>query len=125
MGGLLRTGVVLVAATMGSAALAQPAVSTVPADAAACSRLNEQLYAWAEAQEKRDRKLVIPREFARVSANLDDFCTGKDFAKAQIALDWMNNCIKNYRKPYSLGFCQRNEAYFCAVMPDSDACPKK
>ena len=55
----------------------------------------------------------------------DMFCTEKNFVKAQVALDWMNNCIKNYRKPYSLGFCQRNETYFCAVMPDSDACPKK
>jgi len=115
----------LLTALMAGVAAAQPVVTEVPTDPDACSKLNQQLYAWAEAQEKRDRKLVIPREFARVSANFDDFCTDKDFAKAQIALDWMNNCIKNYRKPYSLGFCQRNETYFCAVMPDSDACPKK
>jgi hypothetical protein len=116
----LVTAWLLVALMIGGAT-ARPVVT----DPDACGKLNEQLYAWAEAQQKKDRNLIIPREFSRVSADFDDFCTEKNFAKAQIALDWMNNCIKNYRKPYSLGFCQRNEKYFCAVMPGSDACPQK
>ncbi len=124
MKGRLVAAAMLVALMAGQAS-AQPVVTTVPTDPGACSKLNEQLYAWAEAQQKKDRKLIVPREMSRVSADFDDFCTEKNFVKAQVALDWMNNCIKNYRKPYSLGFCQRNEKYFCAVMPDSDACPKK
>jgi hypothetical protein len=124
MRGRLVAAVALLVAAAGVAA-AQPAVTKVPADPAACGKLNEQLTAWAEAQQKRDKKLIVAREFSQVSANLDDFCNDKDFAKAQIALDWMNNCIRNYTKPYKLGFCQRDEKYFCAVMPDSDACPKK
>jgi hypothetical protein len=124
MRGLLVAAVALLVAAAG-VAVAQPAVTKVPTDPAACAKLNEQLTAWAEAQQKKDKRLIVPREFSRVSANLDDFCNDKDFAKAQIALDWMNNCIRNYTKPYKLGFCQRDEKYFCAVMPDSDACPKK
>jgi hypothetical protein len=123
MGGHLVAAVVLGVVAASGAALAQPAVTTIPTDPAACSKLNEQLYAWAEAQEKKNKKLIIPREFARVSADLDEACGDKDFKKAQIALDWMNNCIKNYTKPYKLGFCQRDKKYFCAVLPGTDACP--
>jgi hypothetical protein len=110
---------------MASSGMAQPVVTAVPPDSAACSKLNEQLYAWAEAKEKKNRKLIIPREFARVSADLDEFCGDKDFAKAQIALDWLNTCIKNYSRPYKLAFCQRTQRYFCGVLPESDACKNK
>jgi hypothetical protein len=110
---------------MTSPGIAQPVVSVVPTNPAACSKLNEQLYAWAEAKEKTNRKLIIPREFARVSADLDEFCGDQEFAKAQIALDWLNTCIKNYTKSYKLGFCQRNQKYFCGVLPESDACKNK
>jgi hypothetical protein len=118
---------VLASIVLVSAAVAQPGAkpATTPIDTEACLKLNEKLYAWAEAQEKKDKKLIIPREFARVSANLEEYCNDKEFEKARISIDWMNTCIENYRKPYKLGFCQRTEKYFCAIAPGSDGCAKK
>jgi short-subunit dehydrogenase involved in D-alanine esterification of teichoic acids len=64
----------------------------------------------------------FPREFARVAANLDEFCGEENFEKARISIDWMNTCLKNFTKDYKLGFCSRNKNYFCAVYPQSEGC---
>ena len=68
------------------------------------------------------KKQIIPREFARVAANLDEFCGEENFEKARISIDWTNTCLKNFTKDYKLGFCSRNKNYFCAVYPQSEGC---
>jgi hypothetical protein len=117
----------VLAVAMTSSAVAQPATKSavVPTDTESCIKTNEKLYAWAEGQQKKDKKRIIPREFARVSANLEDYCNDKEFEKARISIDWMNVCIENYRKPYSLGFCQRTRKYSCAIDPEDDGCTKR
>jgi hypothetical protein len=108
-------GALMFASTL--AVLSAPA----PTDTASCLRINEELYNQAKALHKRT-KLIIPREFARVNAALDDYCEAMEFEKARISIAWMETCIKNWRKPYSQGFCMRTKAYFCAIDPASDAC---
>jgi hypothetical protein len=68
------------------------------------------------------QKTDHPREFARVAANLDEFCGEENFEKARISIDWTNTCLKNFTKDYKLGFCSRNKNYFCAVYPQSEGC---
>jgi len=75
----------------------------------------------AEALSKR-AKQSVPREFTRVASNLDESCGEEDFDKARISIDWLNTCLANYNKDYSLGFCTRDKSYFCAINPRSDAC---
>ena len=115
-------GVALAFAALGglasSVALGQ-AAAPPPVSAAQCTQTSEQLYAEAERLEKRTRR-PIPRDFARVAANLDEFCEQGDFAKAQVAIAWMRRCLSDFT-PYS-GSCARNQAYFCATFPDSDGC---
>jgi len=81
----------------------------------------QTLYRKAESLERRT-KHMIPREFARGAANLDEFCGEENFEKARISIDWMNTCLKNFTKDYKLGFCSRNKNYFCAVYPQSEGC---
>jgi hypothetical protein len=88
-----------------------------------CAATSKALYGQAEALSKRTKQ-IIPREFARVAANLDDYCDGEDFDKARISIDWMNICLKNFTKNSNLGFCSRSNGYFCALDPQSDACPQ-
>jgi hypothetical protein len=103
-------------------ALAGAAVGAeAPKDAAGCQHVSEALYKRAEALQKKTR-IKIPREFARVAANLDEFCQDKDFKKALVSIEWMETCLKNWRKPYKLGYCSRGKKYFCAVFPDSEGC---
>ncbi len=90
-------------------------------DAAGCQRVSDALYRRAEALKKKTHK-IIPREFARVASNLDDFCRDKDFQKAQVSIAWMEKCLANWRKPYKLGYCTRDKKYFCAVYPESEGC---
>ena len=33
----------------------------------------------------------------------------------------MNGCLNNFTKDEELGFCSKNEGYFCAIHPRSDA----
>src|SRR6202023_693488 len=85
---------------------AWPILSTVaqpkPAAAAAqgpgsrkdCAAASKALYRQAEALSRRTKQ-IIPREFDRVSANLDDHCDEGDFEKARISIDWMKTCLKN------------------------------
>src|ERR1700757_2828033 len=86
-----------------------------------CLAVSETLYRNAERLSKR-KKQIIPREFARVAANLDEFCGEENFEKARISIDWTNTCLKNFTKDYKLGFCSRNKNYFCAVYPQSEGC---
>ena len=86
-----------------------------------CAAMSKAIYAQAEALAKRS-KVVIPREFVRVSADLDEACDAQDFAKARVSIVWMNTCLMNFTRSYKLGFCTRNKAYFCSVDPQSDGC---
>jgi hypothetical protein len=95
-----------------------------PNNSAECLRISKALYARAEQLEKRTKQ-VIPREFARVASNLDDFCQDVNFGKARVSIEWMETCLNNYTKDYKLGFCTRKREYFCAVFPDSDGCLAK
>jgi hypothetical protein len=97
------------------------AAAHAPASRKDCAATSKALYRQAEARAKRTKE-IIPREFDRVSANLDDYCDGGDFQKARISIDWMNTCLKNFTKNYNLGFCSRSKSYFCALDPQSDAC---
>ena len=92
-----------------------------PKDHRECLERSKALEAEAERRHKATR-VQIPREFARVSSNLDDFCNDNDFVKAAVSISWMETCLSNFTKPYELGFCTRNRAYFCATFPESDGC---
>src|SRR5437016_2451023 len=117
----LSTAAVLAAACI-MAGLGDPATAAqLPKETAACQRAAEALNKQAERLEKSTR-IRVPREFVRVAANLDDYCEDKEFQKARISLEWMETCIKNYRRPYNLGYCMRSKKYFCAVEPASEGC---
>jgi hypothetical protein len=110
---------------LGVSTVARPtrvaAAAPAPISRKECAATSKALYRQAQALAKRTKQ-IIPREFDRVSANLDDYCDGGDFEKARISIDWMNTCLKNFTKNYDLGFCTRSKSYFCAVDPQSDAC---
>jgi hypothetical protein len=112
--GLSLSGSLLVAAQK---AVAAP----TPGNKDDCAAESKALYRQAESLSKRTRQ-IIPREFVRVSSNLDDYCDAGDFDKVRISIDWMNTCLKNFSKNYKLGFCSRNKSYFCALDPQSDGC---
>ncbi len=88
-----------------------------------CATTSNTLYRQAEALSRRSKQ-IIPREFDRVAANLDDYCDGGDFEKARISIDWMSTCLKNFTRSYDLGFCTRSKSYFFALDPQSEACPQ-
>ena len=46
-----------------------------------CVAVSQALYGQAETLSKRTKQ-IIPREFVRVAADLDEFCAGGDFRKA-------------------------------------------
>jgi hypothetical protein len=118
---ILAAGMVVAAGAVTFSSIQPVLAAPTPADTAGCLRTSEELYKQAERLEKRTRS-PIPREFARVAANLDEYCEEKEFEKARISIEWMETCIKNYTKPYKLGFCSRSKKYFCAIDPASDAC---
>jgi hypothetical protein len=86
-----------------------------------CIAVSQTLYGKAESLSKR-KKQIVPREFARVAADHNEFCGEEDFEKAKISIGWMITCLKNFTKDYKLGFCSRNKNYFCAVYPQSEGC---
>jgi hypothetical protein len=112
---------VLLGVSIAGQATRVAAAARAPASQKECAATSKALYRQAEALAKRTKQ-IIPREFDRVSANLDDYCDGGDLEKARISIDWMNTCLKNFTKNYDLGFCSRNKSYFCAVDPQSEAC---
>jgi hypothetical protein len=97
------------------------ATDATPTNKNDCIAVAEALYGQAKTLSKRTKQ-IIPREFTRVTSNLDESCGEEDFDKARISIDWMNTCLENYTKDYSLGFCTRDKTYFCAINPRSDAC---
>ena len=72
----------------------------------------------------RQSKRAVPSEFSSVGSDLGRSCGEEDFKKAWISIEWMNGCLNNFTKDSELGFCSRNEGYFCALSPRSDGCPK-
>jgi hypothetical protein len=105
-----------------AAALLAPSLGrAAPGSKSDCQATARALGRQAQALSK-GTGAIVPREFARVASDLDDSCNAGDFAKAQVSIDWMNVCLKNFTKPYKLGYCSRNKSYFCAVYPQSDAC---
>jgi hypothetical protein len=112
---------VLPGSSMATQPKAVAAAAHAPGSQKDCAATSKALYEQAQALSKRTKR-IIPREFARVSADLDDYCDGGDFEKARISIDWMNTCLKNFTKNYNLGFCSRNKSYFCAVDPQSEGC---
>jgi hypothetical protein len=121
LSGLPPSGLLAAQPNPAAAAAHVPGVAHAPASQKECAATSKALYGQAEALSRRTKQ-IIPREFARVAANLDDSCDGEDFEKARISIDWMNTCFKNFTKNYNLGFCSRNNGYFCALDPQSDAC---
>jgi uncharacterized protein YsxB (DUF464 family) len=87
------------------------AAAHAPGSRKDCAATSKTLYGQAEALAKR-AKQIIPREFERVSSNLDDYCDEGDFEKARVSIDWMNTCLKNFTKSYKLGFCFRDKRLF-------------
>jgi hypothetical protein len=96
-------------------------IDQTPTNKKDCLDVSQTPYGQVETLSKQTKQ-IIPREFVRVAANLDEFCGAEDFDKARISIDWMNTCLKNFTKYYKLGFCSRNKNYFCAIDPQSEAC---
>ena len=101
--------------------LSIPAAAQVQKDSNACLRTSNTLYKRGEELHKK-RRWQIPREFGRVASDLDQYCRDKEFKKADIAIDWLNNCLRYYDKPYDQGYCTRSKKYLCAVDAASEAC---
>ena len=51
----------------------------------------------------------FPAEFRRVASDLDQYCRDKEFKKADIAIDWLNTCLRNYDKQDNQGYCTRDQ----------------
>ncbi len=102
---------------------AKPVIPTdqTPTNKNDCLGVAQALYEQAETLSKRTKQ-AIPREFTRAASNLDKSCGEEDFDKARISIDWMNTCLENFTKDYTLGFCSRSKSYFCAIDPKSDGC---
>ena len=98
-----------------------PATAQAQKDTNSCLRTSNALYKRGEELHKK-RRWEIPREFARVASNLDDYCRDREFKKADISIEWLNTCLRNYDKPYNLGYCTRSKKYFCAIDDASEAC---
>jgi uncharacterized protein YsxB (DUF464 family) len=108
-------------ASFGLAAQPAAAAAHAPGTKKVCAATSKSLYRQAETLSRRSKQ-IIPREFDRVAANLDDYCDAGDFEKARISIDWMSTCLKNFTRSYDLGFCSRSKSYFCALDPQSEAC---
>jgi hypothetical protein len=101
--------------------LSMPAGAEIQKDTNACLRTSNALYKRGEELHKKHR-WQVPRDFGLVAANLDDYCRDKQFKKADIAIDWLNACLRNYDKPANQGYCTRSKKYLCAIDAESEAC---
>jgi hypothetical protein len=90
-------------------------------DTNACLRTSNSLYKRGEELYKK-RRWQFPAEFRRVASDLDLYCRDKEFKKADIAMDWLNTCLRNYDKPDNQGYCTRSKKYLCAIDVTSEAC---
>jgi hypothetical protein len=113
--------IAMVLALLMALRLSVPAAAEAQKDTNACLRTSNALYKRGEELHKK-RRWQIPREFGRVAANLDDYCRDKEFKKADIAIEWLNTCLRNYDKPSNPGYCTLGKKYFCAIDADSEAC---
>jgi hypothetical protein len=113
-----RPMIALLLAVLMAPRLPVPAAAEAQKDANACLRTSNALYKRGEELHKK-RRWQIPREFGRVAANLDDYCRDKQFKRADIAIEWLNACLRNYDKQ---GSCTLDKKYFCAIDADSEAC---
>jgi hypothetical protein len=100
--------------------LSRPAAAAVQKDTNACLRTSNALYKRGEELHKKKR-WKFPAEFGRVAGGLDQYCRDKEFNKADIAIDWLNTCLRNYDKPNNQS-CTRGKKYFCAIDAASEAC---
>jgi hypothetical protein len=99
----------------------QPATAEAQKDTNACLRTSNGLYKRGEELYKK-RRWKFPDEFRRVAGDLDQYCRDKEFKKADIAIDWLNTCLRNYDKPDNQGYCTRGKKYYCAIDIASEAC---
>jgi hypothetical protein len=98
-----------------------PATAETQKDTNACLRTSNALYKRGEELHKKKR-WRFPAEFGRVASDLDQYCRNKEFKKADIAIDWLNTCLRNYDKPNMQASCTRGKKYFCAIDVASEAC---
>ena len=110
-------GMVLIAFM--SLQLSMPATAEAQKDTNACLRTSNALYKRGEELYKK-RLWKFPVEFGRVASDLDQYCRDKEFKKADIAIDWLNACLRNCNKPDE--YCTRSKKYFCAIDVASEAC---
>jgi hypothetical protein len=99
----------------------QPATAEMQKDTNACLRTSNGLYKRGEELYKK-RRWQFPDEFRRVASDLDQYCRDKEFKKADIAIDWLNTCLRNHEKPVTQGYCTRSKKYYCAIDVASEAC---
>jgi hypothetical protein len=97
-----------------------PATAEAQKDTNACLRTSNALYKRGEELYKK-RRWQFPAEFRRVASDLDQYCRDKEFKKADIAIDWLNTCLRNYDKQDNQGYCTRGKKYFCAIDVASEA----
>jgi hypothetical protein len=100
--------------------LSMPATAEAQKDTNACLRTSNALYKRGEELYKK-RRWQFPAEFRRVASDLDQYCRDKEFKKADIAIDWLNTCLRNYDKQDNQGYCTRGKKYFCAIDVASEA----
>jgi len=74
--------------------LSTPATAEAQKDTNACLRTSNALYKRGEDLYKK-RRWQFPAEFRRVASDLDQYCRDKEFKKADIAIDWLNTCLRN------------------------------
>ena len=101
--------------------LSMPALAQQQKNTNACLRTSDALYKRGEELYKK-RRWQFPPDFGRVASDLDQYCRDKEFKKADIAIDWLNACLRNYDKPNDQGYCTRGKKYFCAIDVASEAC---
>ena len=101
--------------------LSMPATAEAQKDTNACLRTSNALYKRGEELYKK-RRWQFPAEFRRVASDLDQYCRDKEFKKADIAIDWLNTCLRNYDKQDNQGYCTRDKKYYCAIDIASEAC---
>jgi hypothetical protein len=101
--------------------LSTPATAEAQKDTNACLRTSNTLYKRGEDLYKK-RRWQFPAEFRRVASDLDQYCRDKEFKKADIAIDWLNTCLRNYDKQDNQGYCTRGKKYYCAIDVASETC---
>ena len=92
--------------------LSMPATAETQKDTNPCLRTSNALYKRGEELYKK-RRWQFPVEFRRVASDLDRYCSDKEFKKADIAIDWLNTCLRNHDKQDNQGYCTRGKNILC------------